>query len=252
MLDADEAVPRSPRNVEPANHLFGIDEQDRWVECWRGFRVLGLRVCHAQSLRVLRSLLLLKEFSSEPCCRFLGLGFVGVVPAEMVLAVTADLDSPFLLGFRPAHPWRAAALVVLVRPMAVQSILGDCEQSKVGAPVVELVAVGMVKNHAFRRRAEQPGMQGQHEAVGSAVGRVAGTAMSKPSQGRDVLAVPGVNEGKAAPSVGVNGDEGNSAVNGQRDDSVLAHVPASTTRKKETPVPRKVLQVVLNAQCAGP
>jgi len=151
MLDADEAVPRSPRNVEPANDLFGVDEQDRWVECWRGFRLFGLRVCHAKSLRVLRSFLLLEEFSSEPCSRFLGLGFVGVVPGEVILAVTTDLDSPFLLGFGPADPWRPAALVVLVRPMAVQSILSDREQSKVGASVVELVAVGMIENHALWR-----------------------------------------------------------------------------------------------------
>jgi len=88
-------------------------------------------------------------------------------------------------------------------------------------------------------------MQSQHEAVGSAIGRVAGAAMAKPSQGRDVLAVLRVNEGKAAPSVGVHGDDGNSAVNGQRDDSVLAHVPASTTRQKETTHPRKVRQAVV-------
>ncbi|MBY0113620.1 MAG: hypothetical protein K2Y21_12430 [Phycisphaerales bacterium] len=69
--------------------------------------------------------------------------------------------------------------------------------------------------------------------------------MPKPSQGQGVLAVLGVNEGKAAPSVGVDGDDGNSAVNGQRDDSVLAHLLASATHPKETTLPRKVRHAVV-------
>ena len=58
VLDGDEAVPRSPRNVQSANDLLGVNQQDRWVECRRGGGLIG----------VLAAMPTVYEFCGASCC----------------------------------------------------------------------------------------------------------------------------------------------------------------------------------------
>jgi len=129
--------------------------------------------------------------------------------------------------------------------MAIQSVVGDRQESQIGTTVVELVAVDMVDDQTRWWGANDPDMHRQKIAVATAVCRVARSAMPKPRQRRDPSAVIRIDDRMATALVGMEGDEGDAAVDSQRDEYVAVHDSASTegATKSEPSTPLHAVRI---------